>query len=318
VIRYIGRRILQAIPLVLIVSIICFVLLRLTTDPISMYNITQMTGEDIARIRHQLGLDQPLYVQYFVWLGRAVQLDWGYSLNSHRPVIEMIAERLPRSIILAGSAEVVVVVVALGMAILAALKPYSLLDNLLTTLTFVFFSMPIFWLALALMYLFAVYFKHWGLPYLPTGGDVWSYSDPVQLVRHLILPVVCLASVSAAIQGRYLRSAMLDVINQDYVRTARAKGLSEAKVLVRHVLKNAAIPLVTLIGLDLPGLVAGAIVTETIFSWPGMGRAFWEGIQVGDYPVVMAILLLVSLIVVLAQLLVDISYTFLDPRIRYD
>jgi peptide/nickel transport system permease protein len=316
--RYISGRLLQAASLVLIVSVICFVLLRLTTDPIAMYNVTQMTGEDIARIRQELGLDQPIYVQYLAWLGRAVRLDWGFSFASHRPVVAIIGERLPRSMALAGAAEVVVIVVAMGMAILAALRPYSLLDNLLTTLTFVFFSMPIFWLGLALMYIFAVYFKRWGLPYLPTGGDIWDYGDPVQWVRHLILPVICLASVSAAIAGRYLRSAMLDVINQDYVRTARAKGLNERAVLVRHVLKNASIPLVTLIGMDLPGLVAGAIVTETIFSWPGMGRAFWESINLGDYPVVMAILFLVSVVVVAAQLLVDLTYTLLDPRIRYE
>lgn len=316
--RYISGRLLQAVSLVLIVSVICFVLLRLTTDPIAMYNVTQMTGEDIARIRQELGLDQPIYVQYLAWLERAVRLDWGFSFASHRPVVEIIGERLPRSMVLAGAAEVVVIVVAMAMAILAALRPYSLLDNLLTTLTFVFFSMPIFWLGLALMYIFAVYFKRWGLPYLPTGGDIWDYGNPVQWVRHLILPVICLASVSAAIAGRYLRSTMLDVINQDYVRTARAKGLNEQTILLRHVLKNASIPLVTLIGMDLPGLVAGAIVTETIFSWPGMGRAFWESINLGDYPVVMAILFLVSVVVVAAQLLVDLTYTLLDPRIRYE
>jgi len=317
-IRYIVGRLLLAIPLVLIVSVICFVLLRLTTDPISMYNVSELTGDDFIRIRHQLGLDRPIYVQYAVWLGRALQLDWGYSFASHRPVRDIIFERLPRTLILAGAAQLLVVVAALGMAILAALRPYSLFDNLLTTATFVVYSMPIFWLALGLMYIFAVYFKHWGLPYLPTGGDVWNYGDPLQLLWHLVLPVVSLASVSAASQGRYLRSAMLEIINEDYVRTAEAKGLSESKVLVRHVLKNAAIPLVTLIGLQLPGLVSGAIVTETIFSWPGMGRAFWESINLGDYPVVMAILLIVSLVVVAAQLLVDISYTILDPRIRYD
>ena len=178
--RYISGRLLQAVSLVLIVSVICFVLLRLTTDPIAMYNVTQMTGEDIARIRQELGLDQPIYVQYLAWLERAVRLDWGFSFASHRPVVEIIGERLPRSMVLAGAAEVVVIVVAMAMAILAALRPYSLLDNLLTTLTFVFFSMPIFWLGLALMYIFAVYFKRWGLPYLPTGGDIWDYGNPVQ------------------------------------------------------------------------------------------------------------------------------------------
>jgi peptide/nickel transport system permease protein len=307
----------MVIPLLLIVSLICFVLLRLTTDPISMYNVSELSGDDIIRIRHQLGLDRPMYVQYAVWLGRAVQLDWGYSFASHRPVRDIILERLPRTLILAGAAQLLVIVTALGMAILAALRPYSLLDNTLTTVTFIVYSMPIFWLALGLMYVFAVYFKQWGLPYLPTGGDVWNYNDPLQLLWHLILPVVSLASVSAASQGRYLRSAMLEIINEDYVRTAEAKGLSDSMVLVRHVLKNAAIPLVTLIGLQLPGLVSGAVVTETIFSWPGMGRAFWESINLGDYPVVMAILLMVSLVVVAAQLLVDISYVILDPRIRY-
>jgi peptide/nickel transport system permease protein len=167
------------------------------------------------------------------------------------------------------------------------------------------------------MYIFAVYFKEWGLPYLPTGGDVWDYANRLQLIRHLILPVLTLASVSAAYCTRYMRSSMLDVITQDYIRTARSKGLLERVILFRHALKNAAIPLVTLVGLDLPALVAGAIVTETVFSWPGMGRLFWEGLNLGDYPVVMATLFLVSVAVIACQLLVDIVYALLDPRIRY-
>ncbi|MBN1316552.1 MAG: ABC transporter permease [Anaerolineales bacterium] len=315
--RYILKRSLQAIPLILIVSIICFVLLQLTTDPLLMYNVDRLTSDDVVRLRQQLGLDRPIYVQYFAWLKQAALFDWGYSLASHRPVVDVVAERLPRTILLGATSELLVVLVALAVAIYSAWRPYSVLDNLLSTITLAIYSMPIFLLALMLIYLFAVYFRQWGLPYLPTGGDIWNPNDIKQLIRHLILPVISLAGIHAAAQARYLRSSMLDVMNSDYIRIARGKGLRERAVLLRHALKNAAIPLVTLIGLDLPRLVAGAVVTETVFSWPGMGLLFWEGIGRGDYPVVMAVLLLVSLIVIAAQLLVDISYTFLDPRIRY-
>ncbi len=315
--RYIAQRMAQALPLLLIVSMICFGLLRLTTDPMMMYNVSELSGEDVLRLRRDLGLDQPIYVQYLAWLGKAVQLDWGYSFASQQPVRDIIAERLPRSAALAVAAEVVVIITALAMAVLAVVKPYSLLDNVLSLLTFVVYSMPIFWLALVLMYIFAVYFKIWGLPYLPTGGDVWDQNSAWEWVRHLALPVMSLAGVHAAITARYLRSAMLEVISQDYIRTAHAKGLTEQAVLVKHALRNAAVPLVTLIGIELPGLVAGAIVTETIFSWPGLGRLFWEGINRGDYPVVMGILFLVSVLVIGFQLLVDVAYTLIDPRIRY-
>jgi peptide/nickel transport system permease protein len=178
------------------------------------------------------------------------------------------------------------------------------------------YSLPIFFIALMLMFIFAVQFKEWGLPYLPTGAGVWDFNNPSELARHLVLPVASLATIQIAAYTRYLRSSMLEVLSQDYIRTARAKGLRRRAVIIKHALKNAALPIVTLIGLDIPFLLGGAIVTETVFSWPGMGRLFWQQAGRGDYPTVMAILLIVAAAVVVFQILTDIAYTFIDPRIR--
>jgi len=266
-----------------------------------------------------LGLDKPVAVRYLVWLKNMAIGNWGNSLATRQPVAEMIAERLPNTLLLMLTAEVMIVILSLILGIYSALRQYSLFDHLLSTFSLAGYSMPVFWVALTLIYIFGVHFKRWGLPYLPTGGvyDLTVGKTLPQVLWHLVLPVTTLSVISISGYTRYIRASMLEVVNADYIRTARAKGLREGVILFRHALKNAAIPFITLLGLDLPFLLGGAIVTESIFAWPGMGRLFWEHAGKADYPVLMAILLLISVAVVVFQLLADICYTWLDPRIRY-
>jgi peptide/nickel transport system permease protein len=228
----------------------------------------------------------------------------------------MIGQRLPMTLILMITAETITVILALLLGIISAVRQYSWVDNLITTFSFIGYSMPIFFIALGMMLIFAVQFKAWGLPYLPTGADIWDPKDPVQLVRHMVLPVVCLIVIGVAGYSRFIRSSILEVLGLDYVRTARAKGLSERSVLYKHALRNAILPFITVLGLDIPFLIAGAVVTESVFSWPGMGRLFWEYAQRGDYPVVLGVLLIVSVAVVFFAIVTDVAYTFIDPRIR--
>jgi peptide/nickel transport system permease protein len=246
--------------------------------------------------------------------------DFGNSLISKRPVLELIAERLPNTLLLMITAEVVIIVLSLVLGIYSAIKQYSFFDNLVTGLSFVGYSMPIFLIALLSMYLFSINFKEWGLPYLPTVGmfDPQVGRTRGQIALHMILPVLSLSVISVAGYSRYVRSSMLEVLGLDYVRTARAKGLSEILVIMRHALRNATLPFVTLVGLDIPFLFAGAVVTESIFAWPGTGRLFVERTAQSDFPVLMGILMMIAIAVVIFQLLTDITYSFLDPRIRIE
>lgn len=278
----------------------------------------RMSAEDKAALRERLGLNDPLYVQYFRWLGLAVQGDLGQSFFAKQPVSEMIIQRLPNTLILMFTAEIVTVSLALLLGIISAVRQYSTLDNVITTFSFIGFSIPIFFSALGLMLVFAVQFKEWGLPYLPTGAAVWDKSDPVEYIKNMILPVSALAIVNTAGYSRFVRTSILEVLGLDYIRTARAKGLTSRAVLFKHALRNAALPLVTIVGLDIPFLLGGAVVTESIYSWPGMGRLFWEYAQRSDYPVVLGVLLVISTAVVFLTIVTDIVYTFVDPRIRYD
>jgi len=314
---YIGRRVVQGLITVFIITIICFTLTRLSSDPMAQYaNRPGMTQEDKDRIRHNLGLDQPMPVQYVKWLGLALQGELGNSFFSRQPVSTMIGQRLPMTLVLMITAEIFVVSFALLLGTVSAVRQYSWLDNLITAFSFVGYSMPIFFIALGFMLIFAVQFKAWGLPYLPTGADIWDSKDPVELIRHMILPVTCLIVIQTAGYSRYIRSSVLEVLGLDYVRTARAKGLGERSVLYKHTLRNAILPFITILGMDIPYLVAGALVTETVYAWPGMGRLFWEYAQRGDYPVVLGILLIVSVAVVFFAIVTDVVYTFVDPRIR--
>jgi peptide/nickel transport system permease protein len=255
-------------------------------------------------------------VQYVRWLGLALQGNLGSSFFSHQPVLKMIKQRLPMTLILMTTAEVFIIIISLILGLVAAMKQYSFTDNLITSLSFIGYSMPIFFIALGSIWIFAVQFKLWGLPYLPTGADIWSPKDPIQMVRHLILPVFCLVAIQTAGYSRFLRSSILEVLGLDFVRTARAKGLTERVTLFKHALRNAILPFVTIVGLDIPFLMGGALVTESVFSWPGMGRLFWEYAERGDYPVVLGVLLLTSTGVVFFTIIVDLIYTVVDPRIR--
>lgn len=340
--RYIIRRLLQAIPLLLILSAMLFFLANEMGDPLASFGgRRRIKSADRERLTRQLGLDKPIAVQYIIWLvgndwmkididgdgtpdeygtrKGIIRGDFGSSFMEKRPVLEIISERFTNTMILMLTAEVVIITLSLVIGIYSALRQYSVIDNVVTTISFIGYSMPVFWLALILMYLFAVNFKKWGLPYLPTIGMYDLAVGPTfsQIAWHLVLPVTTISVISIAGYSRYVRSQMLEVISQDYIRTAYAKGLPERMVLLGHALKNASLPLVTIVGLDLPFLISGAVVTESIFAWPGMGRLFWDAVQDTDIPVLMGVLVIVAFLVVVFQIITDVAYTFLDPRIRY-
>ncbi len=336
--KYILRRLLQAIPLLFFISLVLFLLMQATGDPISaMGERNPMSEQAKAELSRALGLDQPAIVQYVYWLigndwvivnergeyGKrkgVLRGDFGISFMTRRPALTTVVERLPNTLLLMGTAQVVIVVVSLVVGIVGAVRQYSALDNLLTGLAFVMYSVPVFLMAYLLMYVFAYAFRQWGLPYLPTGGmfDPRVGQTFEQVARHMVLPVLTISLISIAGYSRFIRSAMLEVIHSDYIRTARSKGIHERRVLFVHGFRNAALPFVTLIGLDLPFLLAGAVVTESIFSWPGMGRLYIDHLQRSDFPVLMCILMMISLAVVIFQILTDIVYSLLDPRIRFD
>lgn len=341
---YVIRRLLQAIPLLFIISVIIFALTSAMGDPLAAFGGGRraLRSEDRERLTRQLGLDKPVWLQYVVWVvgndwmkvdldgdGAAeangtrkgvLRGDFGVSFTTRQPVLEMIGERLPNTLLLMLSAEAVILVFSLIIGLTSALKQYSVFDHVATTFSFIGYSMPIPLLALGLIYIFAVYFKRWGLPYLPTGGMFEPSAGPgwLQTLWHMILPVTAISLISIATYSRYIRANMLEVISQDYIRTAYAKGLKSRYVVMVHALKNAALPLVTLIGLDLPFLLAGAVVTESIFAWPGMGRLFYDHTTRSDFPVLMGIMMIIAVMVVLFQIITDVVYTFLDPRIRLD
>jgi len=279
-----------------------------------------LSAEDITRLEKTYGFDKPVYVQYFYWLGKAITGDWGQSFLTHQNVVEMIEQRLGNTAILMGTSFTITVLLSLALGTYSATHQYSLGDYAVTGISFFGYSMPSFWFGLMLIIVFAVKFKEWGLPCLPAAGMYPIRGEPslLQLIRHLILPATVLSLISVAKYTRYLRSSMLEVLSQDYMRTARSKGLPERLVLWRHAFKNAVIPLITVIMLDIPQLFSGALITEQVFAWPGMGRMYWEHAVWVDYPVLMGIILLVSTMVVLCNLLADVSYAFIDPRIRLD
>lgn len=340
--RYILRRIFQAIPLLLLISGILFLLMQNIGDPVATMGGRQpLDDADRIRLTCQLGLDQPIFTQYVYWLigndwtqidsncdGKPdtpgtrrgiLRGDFGNSLSDRRPVLDVIGERIPNTLLLMIPAQLIIVVLGVAVGIYSSIRQYSLFDNLFTGLSYVFQSMPIFLIALALIYIFSINFKQWGLPALPPNGmyDPLGDRSPFDTLLHMILPVLSLTLISVAAYSRFVRASMLETINADYVRTARAKGLSERDITLLHVLKNACLPLVTLIGLDLGGLITGAVVVESLFAWPGMGSLFIEKLGFADFPVLMGMLMLTTLSVVFFQLVTDIMYTWLDPRIRY-
>jgi len=314
--RYVVRRLLQAVPLLLAISVAAFAIIKAQPGgPLAAYEGNpDFTEADRVRLEHAFGLDQPLPLQYLNWLGSFLRLDWGYSFASHQPVLMLIGERLPNTLYLMGTVFVVVLLVAIPVGVLTAVKQYSWFDHIVTGTIFTFLSTPTFWLGLLLIIVFGLQLR-----WLPLGGmqTLGASFDVGDRLRHLILPVATIALVQMGSHVRFLRASMLETIGQDYMRTARAKGLAERIVIMRHALKNAAIPLVTIIALDMPELFVGALVTEQIFGWPGMGRLFWDAATRSDYPVLQGILAVSSSLIVLANLFADVMYGWLDPRIRF-
>ena len=341
--RYVFQRLLQGILLLFIISIILFALMMSMGDPVATMGGRRVTRAfDYERLRRQLGLDKPIYTQYFYWLvgndwtkvdmdGDGVaetagirrgvlRGDFGTSLVNRKPVLEVIGERLPNTLILMVASEIIIILGSLLVGIYSALRQYSLVDHVVTAFSFIGYSMPIFFIALISMYLFGVMFKRWGLPYLPTVGmfDPQEGKTLGQVAWHLVLPVLSISIISFAAYSRYIRSTMLEVMSQDYIRTAKSKGLSRREIVYIHALKNASLPIVTVVGLDLPFLLGGGVVMERIFAWPGMGRLFLDHVSRLDLPVVMGILMLIAAAVVVFQIITDIAYAWLDPRIRYE
>lgn len=316
--KYIARRILQMVPVFFGVTILLFILRApgvLPGDPIRM-----ITGEKAIspalykQLVKENGLDKPLHIQYVTYLRKLFQGDLGRSYQKDRPVVEIFAGKYPNTVRLALAAIVIEIIIGIGAGVISAVKQYSFLDVLVTLSTSVLVSVPVFWLGMLFQVLFGIKMKEWtgGAFFLPMSG-MGSPPD----FAHLVLPAVTLASVSTAYAARIMRSQLLEVMGQDYIRTAVAKGLSDRAVVFKHALKNALIPVVTFIGLDLGAMMSGAILTETIFNWPGVGLEIYYAIQQRDWPIVMGGVIIVVFAVMLINLIVDISYAFLDPRIRY-
>ncbi|HOG48403.1 MAG TPA: ABC transporter permease [Anaerolineae bacterium] len=318
-VRYIIRRVLISIPVLLGVSLIAFFLVQASGDPMAVYNANpNISAEDLVRLQKTYGFDKPVYVQYLYWLRNALTGNWGQSFLTHQDVLTMIGQRMGNTLLLMGTSFVLTILISMVLGIYSATHKYSLGDYVVTTLSFFGYAMPSFWFGLMLIIVFAVRFKELGLPSLPAAGMYPVRGEPSfwELLKHMVLPVTVLSLISVAKYTRYLRSSMLEIIRQDYIRTARGKGASERQVLWRHAFKNAVIPLVTLIMMDIPSLFSGALITEQVFAWPGMGRMYWEHAVWVDYPVLMGIILLVSTLVVVCNLLADVSYAIFDPRIR--
>ncbi len=321
-IPYITRRILMMVPLVLGITILTFLVMQLApgrpTDVMTDLNV-KMSAEAKQKLIQIYGLDQPWHVQYWKWLKRVAKLDFGTSFKDDRPVMDKIAERLPATLLLNILSLTLIFIVALVIGVYSAVHEKSVFDRLMTLLVYVGFSAPTFWIALLLMILFGL---QWGV--LPISGlrslnyDELSAGQKIlDLAKHLTLPVLVTALTGLASLSRYSRSAMLEVIRQDYIRTARAKGLSESKVIFKHALRNALIPIITLLGLMLPDLIGGSFIFETIFAYPGMGRLGYDAIMARDYPVLMGIGTIVAFLTLLGNLIADIFYALADPRIRY-
>ncbi|ALJ91896.1 ABC transporter permease [Thermus aquaticus] len=332
---YVVRRLFQMIPLLLAASFVIFALLALQPgdplDEVRMQN-PRITAEQLEALRKAYGLDDPIHIRYAKWLTRALQGDLGYSRTYGIPAAEYIFEqRLPRTLLLSGLALLLALLVSIPVGVFSAVRQYTLADYTITFLAFIGLSIPNFFLGILLLYLFAVRLPELipGFPQFPTGGVPPFLFEEVRqgLVSlgtflglwawHLILPVVVLSTSSMAEWTRFMRASLLEVLSQDYIRTARAKGLAERVVLYKHALRNALIPIVTLVGLAIPGVMSGAVLTETIFSYPGMGRAIFDALVEKDYSVAMAALAFLALMVALFNLLADLAYALVDPRIRY-
>lgn len=318
---YLTKRLLLMIPLIFGITLITFTVIHLAPgNPVEVQ--TEMSLKVTAQAKENLkklyGLDKPLHVQYLNWIARFVKLDFGKSFVDGRKVLDKIAERIPITLTINILSMLIIFVIAIPIGILSATKQYSLFDKLSTVFVFVGFSTPAFWLALLLMILFGV-----NMGILPISGiqsidvsDMGPFERLLDWIRHLILPVGISAFGGIAGLSRYSRSSMLEVIRQDYIKTARAKGLKESKVIFRHAFRNALMPIVTILGLSVPGLIGGGVIFETIFAIPGMGQLFYASTMARDYPTIMGILVIGAILTLFGNLIADISYALVDPRVR--
>jgi peptide/nickel transport system permease protein/oligopeptide transport system permease protein len=304
--NYTLKRLLASVFILLGISLLLFVMLRsLPGDPAIVLAGELATNEDIVLIRQELGLDQPIYVQYGRFLNRLIHFELGRSARTRDPVIYDITARLPNTLVLTVTATFLACLMGIPAGVLSAMKPHSWIDYLATSLALFGISMPVFWLGLMMVFVFSVILK-----WLPAGGTGG--------IQHLIMPSLSLAAFLIAFIARMTRASMLEALSHDYVTTARSKGLSERVVIFRHTLKNALIPIITVIGLQFGRLLGGAVLTETVFAWPGIGRLLVDSITARDYPMVQGAILIFGLLFVLVNLIVDLSYVVVDPRIHYD
>ncbi|MCL6551838.1 MAG: ABC transporter permease [Firmicutes bacterium] len=319
--RFLLRRLVHGLIILVGLSILVFTLLVATPgDPVELIAASnpEIRPEDVKALRQYYGLDDPIYVRYVKWLRSTLRGDLGYSRTYGTPVVKILGERLRNTLWLVGAALVVAFVVGVVAGIYSALHQYSVADYVVTVLAFAGHSVPVFWQGIVFILLFAVWW-----PILPAGGMLTPGVPPgwpafVDRLWHLVLPVAVLATFNTAVWARYMRSSMLEVVRQDYIRTARAKGSPERLVIQRHALRNALIPIITLVALSIPGTLNGAVLTETVFSWPGMGLLLFQAVLGHDYNVAMAVLLFAALMTVVFNLLADVAYAMADPRIRYD
>lgn len=310
---YVLRRLMLMLPVAFLVTVGVFALIRLTPgDPALILLGEDRSPQAIAEIHQQLGLDKPIYVQYVIWLGHIAHGDFGRSITTHEPVATAIEERLPATLELGTVALLWSLIVAIPLGTIAAVGRGSLADYLATGITVAGVSLPNFFIGVVLIFVLAV-----SLRVFPFGGYIPLNQDAFESLRHVILPAIALGTAGAAINMRFTRSSMIEVLKNDYIRTAWAKGASLRRVLFIHALKNALIPVVTIVGLQIGGIIEGAIVTETVFTWPGVGRLAVESISDRDYTVVQAIVLLAAFSYLFANLIVDLAYAWLDPRISY-
>ena len=308
------NRLSQSLILLLIVSIIGFVVLNLLPGgPLAQFGLDPgMTQDDLDRLKEQLGLNRPLWMQYLDWAWRLLQGDWGTSFRDGAPVLSVIGRHVFATLLLMGTSTVIAMAIGTWIGIRGATHRYSLFDYMATVGAMVALSIPTFWFGLVGIYIFSL-----KLGWLP-AGNMYTIGDGSVLnyLHHLILPSIVLSLVHVAIWSRYMRTATLDAISQDFVKTARAKGLSERRVIMKHVVGNALLPMITLAGVQLPSILTGALVTETVFTWPGMGRLFLDSLGYSDYPVVMGLLMFSAILVILGSLIADIAVAIVDPRIR--
>ena len=320
VLNYILRRILQTIPLFFCIIILNFLLVQLAPgDPVDLLIKDGSNEEMVQRIRHEFGLDKPIYIQLLSYIKSVLKGNLGYSFSYNIPVLDVILERAPATLLLMSTALLIASLFGIALGIYASIKPFSLRDNFIAFVSLAGYSMPVFWLGQILV--IAVALK---LDLLPTGGMLNVRENYTGLVyvadvgRHLLLPAICYSLYNFAFICRMMRTSMLEVVRKDFVTTARSKGLTEQVVVLKHMLRNALIPVVTLIGMSLGMMFAGSVLTETVFSWPGIGRLTYDSIFNRDYPVLMGIFIFVSMAIVIATLITDLVYCLLDPRIRYD